>query len=626
MHDSLAPVSTLATTDECIAENAFAEEHHRVAVCVVGGGMAGICAALASARAGVPTALIQDRSMLGGNASSEVRMWICGAHGPDFKEGGILEELQLANILHNPGLNYPLWDAVLYDAIRRCEQLKTFLSCSVCRVQMDQGRLAAVRAWHLTRQCWITVEAEQFIDCSGDSVLRASAAAMRRGREGHAEFDESLAPDQADRRTMGNSILLQLRRCDPAQHRPFRAPPWARSIPEDHPRYANLTPTGHNFWWLELGDMADSVADADGIRDELMALALGVWATIKNHPDGRGKAWELEWVGSLPGKRESFRYIGAHTLTEQEVASGGDFPDRIAYGGWSMDDHPPGGFDHRGEPTQFHAAPSPYGIPAGVLYSQSVPNLWCAGRNISATHMALSSTRVMATCAMLGQAAGSGAALAVQQGCDAAAVHRNLLYPWQNRLMDADQWLPGLAKALPALTRSARITSSSSGDVESLRDGIERRLDGHRHALDCQPGDWIELRWDQPQELARLRIVGDSQLHRPKRMPCSRPADDHHEAMPAPLWRRARIELRAESDGPWQVVHEIDDNALRCRIIPLPHRACALRLVLLAGWGDGPIRIQALEVGEPDWQAPPHSVSWPQPFYQHGKPGRGPAA
>lgn len=618
---------SLRCTSEQISENAFPHEQHDADVCVVGGGMAGICAALAAARAGARTVLIQDRSMLGGNASSEIRMWICGAHGPDYKEGGILEELQLANILHNPGLQYSLWDAVLYDAVRRCDGLQTILSCTVCGVAMDQGRLQSVRAWHLTRQCWITVTAQQFIDCSGDSVLRASGAAMRRGREGRDEFQESLAPEKADRQTMGNSILLQLRRSNPSHHRPFRAPPWAREIAPDHPRYAHLTPSGHNFWWLELGGQDDTVGQADAIRDELMALALGVWATIKNHPDGRGHGWELEWVGSLPGKRESFRYVGAHTLTEHEVASGGNFPDRIAYGGWSMDDHPPGGFDHRGDPTQFHAAPSPYGIPAGILYSSQVPNLWCAGRNISATHMALSSTRVMATCAMLGQAAGNGAALAVAAACDAAEVHTKQLHRWQNILMDSDQWLPGFTKALPGLTQTAQLSSSASDECEVLRDGIERRLDGHRHALDCQAGDWVELRWDSPQDLQRLRVVGDSQLHRPKRMPCSRPDDDHHEAMPAPLWRHARICIQEDPQGSWHTIAEICDNSQRCRIVPLRRRACALRFHILAGWTEeGPIRLHALEVGEPDWDQAPQPCPWPEPFYQHGKPGRGPAA
>ncbi len=598
-------------TFDTIAVNDPGNEHLAYDVCVVGGGMAGLCAAIAAARGGARTALVQDRAVLGGNASSEVRMWICGAHGRYNKEAGILEEIQLANLYRNPGLNYPLWDSILYDQARSCPGLDLFLSTTICRVAMDGPRLAAVTGWHLTRQRWLHLAASQFIDCSGDSVLRLSGATMRRGREGRDDFAEPLAPATADRRTMGNSILLQLRHNDLADHRPFRAPAWARTIPADHPRYGALVPTGHNFWWCELGGEQDSVADADRIRDDLMALALGVWATIKNHPDGRGRAWELDWIGSLPGKRESFRYQGPHLLTESEVASGCHCPDRIAYGGWTMDDHPPGGFDHPGEPTQFHPAPSPYGIPMGVLYSSSVPNLWCAGRNISATHMAMSSTRVMGTCALLGQAAGTGAALALRHRCDPATVHQDHLPEIQNRLMDADSWLPGLAKAPPPLTAAASI-SASHGDPAVLGDGIERPLADGSHALHLPPGGWVELRWPQAVALERLRIVADSDLHRTKRMPCLRPEDRHHEAMPAALWRQAVVEIQSQAEAPWQTLISLDDNHQRCLILPLTASATALRVRFTAPWSGDEIRLHALEVGQPDWCQAPRQLAWPE--------------
>lgn len=156
---------------------------------------------------------------------------------------------------------------------------------------MDGERIAAVRAWHLTRQRWLRVRARQFIDCSGDAILRLSGAPCRWGREARAEFDEAAAPEEADRKTMGNSILLQLREIDPARHRPFVAPPFAHRFEDSHPRAGNFKPIGDNFWWLEIGGEWDSQNDADRIRDELYAMALGVWAYIKNHPDGRGQRW-----------------------------------------------------------------------------------------------------------------------------------------------------------------------------------------------------------------------------------------------------------------------------------------------------------------------------------------------
>jgi hypothetical protein len=218
---------------------------------------------------------------------------------------------------------------------------------------------------------------------------------------------------------MGNSLLLQMRRTDESQ--PFVAPSWAYKFtsPDDLPHRMKGV-NGHNFWWIEIGGLDDTIRDAEPIRDELMRVAYGVWDYIKNHAPERAQAenWALEWAGSLPGKRESRRYIGDHVLTQNDVRDGGNFADTVAYGGWSMDDHHPAGIFYPGKPTIFHPAPSPYGIPYRSLYSKNVANLLFAGRSISVTHAALSSTRVMATCAVIGQAAGTAAALCARHACD----------------------------------------------------------------------------------------------------------------------------------------------------------------------------------------------------------------
>jgi hypothetical protein len=194
-------------------------------VCVVGGGIAGLCAALASARGGARTVLVQDRAVLGGNASSEIRMWICGAQGPDNKEAGYLEEIQLANTRRNPHLNYSIWDTVLYGVARAQPNLDLLLNCPLCEVGMAApDRIAQVRVWHMIRQRWQVIHAKAFIDCSGDSILRLSGAAHRWGREARCVTGEKQAQSVADRRTMGNTILIQLREIDPAWHRPLGSP------------------------------------------------------------------------------------------------------------------------------------------------------------------------------------------------------------------------------------------------------------------------------------------------------------------------------------------------------------------------------------------------------------------
>ena len=220
---------------------------------------------------------------------------------------------------------------------------------------------------------------------------------------------------------MGNSLLIQLRRTDEPQ--PFVPPRWAYKFtrPDDLPHRLRGV-QAHNFWWIEVGGLGDTIREAERTRDELMKIVYGVWDYIKNHAPERAQAanWAVEWIGSLPGKRENRRYVGDHILTQNDVRAGGPFEDIVAYGGWSMDDHHPAGILYPGRPTIFHPAPSPYGIPYRSLYSRNVTNLLFAGRNISVTHAALSSTRVMATCSLLGQAAGTAAALCVRRGSDRA--------------------------------------------------------------------------------------------------------------------------------------------------------------------------------------------------------------
>ncbi len=393
--------------------SAFPHEQIDADVCVVGGGMAGLCAAMASARNGARTVLVHDRPVLGGNASSEVRMWICGAHGEDNKETGLLEEIQLEHCYRNPGGNWSIWDSILYEKAAFQPNLRLLLNATCLDAETSGGRIQCIRAWQLTSQTRFIIAASQYIDCSGDSVLAPPTGAdVRSGREASHEFDEDIQPSRADRKTMGNSILIQLRRTDDPQT--YIPPVWAYRFdkPEDFPFRMNGV-NGTNFWWIELGGIHDTIHDSEYLRDELLKCAYGIWDYIKNRAPQRDEAatWALEWIGSVPGKRENRRYMGPHVLTQNDIRAGGQFDDIVAYGGWTMDDHHPAGLLYPGRPTIFHPAPSPYGIPLRCLHSRNIRNLFFAGRNISVTHAALSSTRVMCTTSILGQAAGTAAAL-----------------------------------------------------------------------------------------------------------------------------------------------------------------------------------------------------------------------
>lgn len=569
---------------------------HEFDVCVIGGGMAGMCAAIAAARNGATVALVHDRPVFGGNASSEVRMWICGAHGKHNKETGILEEIQLENYYRNPSLNYSIWDSVLYGKIHFQLNLTPFVNCSCNAAEMDGDRIASVTAWQLTTQTWHTIRAKYFVDCSGDSILAAvTPAHSRAGREARHEFDEDIEPETADAKTMGNSLLIQLRRTDELQ--PFTPPRWAYKFttPCDLPHRMRGV-SAANFWWIEVGGLDDTIRDAEIIRDELMRITYGVWDYIKNQAPEREQSanWAVEWIGSLPGKRENRRYVGDHTLTQNDVRAGGQFDDVVAYGGWSMDDHHPAGIFYPGHPTIFHPAPSPYGIPYRCLYSRNIDNLLFAGRNISVTHAALSSTRVMATCAILGQAAGTAAALCVRHDCTARALNSDSrLDELQQTLMDDDCWLPGLTRPVSELAQSATIESAGQ-DALLLRDGMERDRDDETHTWMGQVGTPIEYRWNESVDLAGVRLVFDSNLANDKRMPCSYPQKADRSLVPSSLVKNFRLEIMDDANQ-WHLAHRETENYQRLVCVSLNACAKALRFVPEETWGSETARVFTFE-------------------------------
>ncbi len=617
---------------------------------VVGGGLAGVCAALAAARHGARVALVQDRPVLGGNASSEMRMGIMGAHGDCNKEAGILEELQLRNFYYNPLLRYTLWDDVLLSTVRSEPNITLLLNTSVCGVEMDGGTaggpphdgrlsagqpggaacapavqttgISAVLAWNSNAQTRYRIAGRIFADCSGDGILRLSGAEFRHGREDPAEFGETYLQTGGDRRTMGNSILLQLRRT--GEHHPFRAPPGAYHFtdadfarPADEPpppagtkqvNYLRLYPEENNFWWIEYGGNLDTIGDANAIQEELKKIAWGVWEYIKNHPDGRGRGYELDWIGALPGKRESTRFIGPHILTQGDVLSGGHFDDVVAYGGWTLDDHHPDAFFKKGRISVEYGCPSPFGIPWRCLYSRNVPNLMFAGRDISCTHMGLSATRVMGTCAALGQAVGTAAALCLAHGCTPAALAahdgrlsagQSLIATLQAALENDDCMLPYRWRQPSALTREAHC----SPECEVLRSGIDRETpDGTENGMwmpcahpDAQALPCATYEWPTPRRLSGARVVFDSQMTFTGKRMRKLEATTERAEMPAPLARAFHVDARV--GGAWRTVFSDPENFLRLRQIAFgaPVEADALRLVVETTWGGGAAHVFAFD-------------------------------
>ena len=546
---------------------------YQTELCVVGGGMSGLCCAIAAARHGTRVVLVQDRPVLGGNASSEIRMWIGGAHGKDNREGGIIEEIFLENFYQNPSLKYPLWDSVLYEKAKAEENLTLLLNTACLDATMDGDRIVSIKAWQSNAETFHVISARYFADCSGDSILQPlSGARCMYGREAKADFNERIPPDVADRKTMGMSCLFQIRETDHAV--PYTPPTWAYTYETDDDLPYKDHDKENNFWWIELGGEWDCIHDTDRCRDELLKICYGVWDHMKNRGDHGVENWELEWIGFLPGKRESRRYVGKYIVTQNDVEAEGRFDDIVAYAGWSMDDHFPEGFYYnKGHPTIYHPAPQPWGLPLRCMISENIENLVFAGRNISVTHAALSSSRVMATCAILGQALGTAVSQALQDGCQVENVDISKL---QQTLMEDDCYIPWHTRTLPALTLEA----DCSAPV--VRNGIDR---GEENCWVGGEGDTVEYRFDGERDVREIRLVFDNDMNRKyHNMPCNYPLVQKKFKLPRTLIRAYRIEgiddegrkftLYVENNHQRFVKHRVEWRVSSLRFVPLATHGC----------------------------------------------------
>ena len=483
---------------------------HNVDLCVVGGGFAGVCCVIAAARHGISVVLMQDRPVLGGNASSEIRMWIGGASGKDNRECGILEEIEYENYYLNPQLSFTVWDSVVYGKVKAEKNITLLLNTTCMDATMSsENQIESVKGWQLNSETYHIVHAKYFADCSGDSILvPLTGAACMYGREGKDEYGESIAPDTADKKTMGMSCLFQIRETD--HKTTFIKPEWAYTFPKDDPimamrkHYSSEGLGRHNWWWIEVGGMADALHDTDACRDELLKIVYGVWDHIKNQDDHGADNWDMDWIGFLPGKRESRRYIGKYIINENDIrAEGKHFEDAVAYAGWSMDDHFPEGFYYSGGcSTIWHPAPSPWLVPWRSLVARDINNLLFAGRNISVTHVALSSTRVMATTAMLGQSLGTGIAQMVNTNTTPDTIDIPAL---RDTLMDDDCYMPFFERKVSPLSLGAKCSAPV------VCDGVDR---GDEHLWVGHEGDRITYTFTEPTRVGGVRIIFDSDLNR----------------------------------------------------------------------------------------------------------------
>lgn len=550
---------------------------------VIGGGLTGVCAAIAAARHGARTVLIQDRHVLGGNASSEIRMHICGASANRVKqnaeETGILHEILLDNKNCNDYHNFSIWDAVLLHKVKQTENLTLLLNCSMQDVDVVEDEITAVRCYQLTTEINYTIKAKIFADCTGNGTLSYIAGArFRSGCEAKSEFLEPDAPETATQDRMGNTLLFKaVDRGHPVE---FKTPAWARYFSEDDLKYrthgnytsgkkssndpkrknsglddSNFACFGldYGYWWIELpGSDEDYVSDYENIRDELVRCVYGVWDHMKNVGDHGAENLDLQWVGMLPGVREGRRVVGKYILTENDILENRHFPDAVAYGGWPIDNHAPRGLDDKDRaPSFIRQYPGLYTIPYRCYCNDDFSNLMQAGRILSASKLAMASTRVMGTCAVGGQAMGTAAALCIRKQKKPYDLMADISELQQVLLKD-DCFIPGIKNQDACdLARGASVTASSAlagSPAENVINGISRSVEDCTNAWESdgisESGETLTLQLENPASVGQVRISFDSNLNRPLKITMSaKRMAEQQVGVPAELVKNFSVQL-----------------------------------------------------------------------------------
>ncbi len=397
---------------------------------VVGGGMAGCCTAVAAARLGLQVALIQDRPVLGGNNSSEPRVHLGGEINlpPYPRIGDVVRELDGGHQGNARPAEFYGDDKKL-AVIEAEPNVTLFLNMHANKVEMQGNRIVAVTAANIRTAEELRFEAPLFADCTGDGTIGFLAGAdFRMGREGRDQTGESMAPEKADSMTMGASAMWYSK--DTAAPFAFPECPWALQFTDETCQRAT-----RGEWNWECGLSWNQIDEFEAVRDHALRAVYGNWAFQKNHAADRVRyaSLRLDWVAHIAGKRESRRLLGDVILTQQDIEGRTRFADAIVTTTWSIDLHYPDpvnseqfpGMEFRTICTQ--PAIKPYPIPYRCLYSRNIENLFMAGRNISVTHVALGTIRVMRTTGMMGEAVGMAAAVAARNNTTPRGVFQNYL-------------------------------------------------------------------------------------------------------------------------------------------------------------------------------------------------------
>lgn len=460
--------------------SAVIEKEYDLVVC--GGGVGGVLTAISASRQGLKTALIDDKTSLGGNANAETGVAIEGASFfcfyPNMRESGLVEELKerLAKIdpFQRKTLNsteFLFWSEE--------EGVDVYSELLVDKVERQNNKIVSVGGTQGGTERHYRFKAGQFVDATGDGTIAAmSGCEFKMGREARSEFGELLAPLEADQGIMGASI--QFRASEKEFPSTFTRPDWAYEYTsvDDLPHRLSTVPSkpDHGFWWIEYaGSNNDPINDYEEIRKELLRCFMGVWDFLKNDPERDLEYWSLDNVSICPAKRESRRIIGDYIMTESDIVNRTDFEDTVAYAGWNLDIHVPGGFKSPLKPNVHAFFPWIASIPLRSLYARDMDNLWLVGRDMSVSHVALGTTRLQSTIGATGHAVGIAAAYAAksQQSCrDTTRLH---IAKIQQQILKDGSFIPGVRNDDTedlALSAIASASSEAKLDLSPSRDWL----------------------------------------------------------------------------------------------------------------------------------------------------------
>jgi len=576
---------------------------------VVGAGPGGFNAAIAAARGETKVALVGDRPVLGGNASDEIGVNMCGAsvNKPSVRETGLAEEAMCVRTRRpGPGMSNS------YQAMADAEKnLRIFKNHRMVEAKTKNGSIVSVGCCHTLTGARSALRGKLFVDATGDGWLGYFAGAeYREGREGQKEFNEASAPESPDTLTMSGllhepTIGVCYRAEEVSEPDNFVTPEWADVLPRGFTRKIYGL---RGEWWVEHSGFFDDCADPERARDELIRISFAYWGWLKNKSDRRTEAamWKLKEIPVLTGRRESRRLVGDYILTANDCETARVFDDAVAYGGWPLDTHDPLGMSAPESDGYWlrHPDVPVYTIPYRSLYSTNVVNLFMAGRDISASHIAFGSSRVQQTCAAVGQAVGTAAAMCLKSGLLPREFGQHHIRDLQQQLIKDDAWIPGFANEdLSDVARAATVTASSCaaefvrfspnakgfcrgadisfGDISptNVIDGVTRPLGTAAHAwisaAEQSLPQWLRLDFPKEEFIGEIRLTFDTNL---ELIAKPRPPDS--------MLVRGYVLEGCGSDEVWFELAREDDNYLRQRIHRFsPRLLKAIRLTVTNTYG-----------------------------------------